>query len=468
MGVEFNQKVGTNPCVCPSERIYYMSYPESSEVSAGQPTAVDHYNNLRKDAVYLGKDPDNAVSLGSLLYNFESRLKLELLDTDRLRVPVTTNEPVCLVIDGYMCRNASNTDLASGDRPSGAAADYYVFAVRSSGFSTFTLEVNTSSTESSGKRRIGGFYWNGSAIVESTIYTEFSALIEDLISFVTPHICNGRLTLTTGTPINPSDVSGASTLYFTSYAGNRISLYHPSLGWRVHELTEVSISLAGLTASKPHDVFVYDNAGTLTLEMVEWSNLTARATSLTKQDGVLVKSGDASHRYLGTVFINSSGGQTDDALRKRFVWNYYNRRPWSDYDKDETDSWTLTAGAGLVATNGGAECWKFEFVIGVDEDPIIADALLGTTYRSAHAIAIDGIALDRSKSSLAYTMVGNTNPDGTTACHFSTFPGVGYHYLQHISGSSAVVNTTAYGDNGALFGSDNHAIQSGMRVQGYR
>ena len=446
-----------------------MSYPESSDVAAGQPTAVDHYNDLRSDALYLGSSSTHSVALGTLLYNYENRLKIELLDTDRVRVPVSTNEPVALVIDGYMLRNSSNTDLSSGDKPSGAAADYYVFAVRSSGITTFSLEVNTSPTESSNKRRIGSFYWDGSAITESTIYTEFGSLIEDLISFVVPHFCNGRLTFTTGTPVTTADVSGATTLYFTPYGGNRVALYHASSGWLIHELTEISISLAGLTASKLHDVFVYNSAGTLTLELVEWSNTTTRSTSLTTQDGVLVKSGSPEKRYLGTVHINSTGGQSDDSVHKRFLWNYYNRRPWSDYDEETTDSWTLSKGAGFVATNGGAACWKFEFVIGYDEDPIIADALLGTTYRSAHAIAIDGIALDRTKTTMGYYMDTTGTNIITTSCHFSDYPGIGYHYAQHISGcDSTAASTTAYGDKGTSIGSGNHIMQSGMRVQGWR
>jgi len=447
-----------------------MSYPESSDVSAGQPTAVDHYNDLRKDALYLGKDSSNAVALGSLLCAYESRLQLQLLDTDRVRVPVETNQPVSLVIDGYMLRNTSNTDLASGDKPTGAAANYYVFAVRSSGLTSFTLEVNTSPTESSNKRRIGGFYWDGSAIVEASIYTEFGDLIEDLIAFVAPHSCNGRLTLTTGTPVPAADVSGASTLYFTPYNGNRVALYHAATGWKVHELSEISISLSGTTASKPHDVFIYLSGSSLALELVEWSSATIRATALTKQDGVLVKSGSPEKRYLGTIYINSTGGQTDDSVHKRFVWNYYNRLPWADYDEDPTDSWTVPAGTSFVATNGGAACWKFEFIIGVAEHPIIADAHLSAHYFVGHAIAIDGITLDRTKSTFCYIKVaGTANIIGNGSCHFADLPAAGYHYLQHISGYDYTSGTmNAYGDNGAGWGNNSQGVQSGMRVQGWR
>jgi hypothetical protein len=50
-----------------------------------------------------------------------------------------------------------------------------------------------------------------------------------------------------------------------------------------------------------YDVFLYDSGGTPTLEILAWTGNTTRATALTTQDGVLVKSGDASRRSLGTV-----------------------------------------------------------------------------------------------------------------------------------------------------------------------
>lgn len=39
-----------------------------------------------------------------------------------------------------------------------------------------------------------------------------------------PSICQGRLTLTSGTPVTTSDVTAATTIYFTPYKGNRIAL----------------------------------------------------------------------------------------------------------------------------------------------------------------------------------------------------------------------------------------------------
>jgi hypothetical protein len=135
---------------------------------------------------------------------------------------------------------------------------------------------------------------------------------------------NGRLTLTSATPVTTDDVTAATTLYFTPYKGNNLALFDGYI-WKYYSFSEISISLSGKTASKPHDVFVYDDAGVLTLELLEWTNDTTRATALVYQNGVLVKSGATTRRYLGTIRTTATTGQCEDSKAKRFVWNYYNR-----------------------------------------------------------------------------------------------------------------------------------------------
>ncbi|MBI3273339.1 MAG: hypothetical protein HYZ53_30400, partial [Planctomycetes bacterium] len=136
-------------------------------------------------------------------------------------------------------------------------------------------------------------------------------------------VCEGRLTLTSGTPVTTADVTAAGTLFFTPYKGNRVAL-HDGSAWSVSTFTERSLSLT-LTSGKNYDVFLFDNAGTLTLELsAAWTNDTTRADALAVQDGVYVKSGATTRRYLGTLRA-SAANQTEDSKTKRFVWNYYNR-----------------------------------------------------------------------------------------------------------------------------------------------
>ena len=160
------------------------------------------------------------------------------------------------------------------------------------------------------------------ANLKSYVTADVIATMQELVS----KAVNGRLTLESGAPVSSADQSGKTTLYYTPYKGNLIALYDGSK-WNALVFEELSLSLAGLTANKNYDIWAYDNSGTVTLEALVWTNDSTRATALAYQDGVMVKSGAATRRYLGTIRINSSGGQCEDTAVIRGVWNLYNQEP---------------------------------------------------------------------------------------------------------------------------------------------
>jgi hypothetical protein len=182
-----------------------------------------------------------------------------------------------------------------------------------------------------------------------------------------PKINNFRLTLTTDVPVTTADVTGASTLYLTPYNGNQIALYNGT-AWELLTTAQVSLALSGLTASRPYDVFAYNNAGTVTLEILAWTSDTARATALAYQDGVLVLSGSTTRRYLGT-FYSTGTTTTEDSEANRYLWNYYNRAVRRAFRQDATNSWTYSTAAWRQANNSTAN--QNNFVIGVLEDAVI-------------------------------------------------------------------------------------------------
>lgn len=139
-----------------------MAYPNSSDVAAGQPTASAHYNNLRKDALYLGNAAADSLILGSFMARFALNLSLIPLATNRLRVPYVSYKPCSIVINGFLLKATLDIDLPS-NAFSGSAMTWYVFANRTAGSTTFTLTVNTSPTESTDQRLIGEVYWDGAA-----------------------------------------------------------------------------------------------------------------------------------------------------------------------------------------------------------------------------------------------------------------------------------------------------------------
>lgn len=152
-----------------------MAYPNSSDVSAGQPTASAHYNNLRKDALYFGNAAVDSNPAGTFFTRFVSNLTIQYLASNRLRVPYVSYKPVSIMINGCALKATADVDLPSSQF-SGGAATWYIFAVQTAGSTTFTLTVNTSPTESANTRLIGECAYDGSNVGLITCYFDFSTL----------------------------------------------------------------------------------------------------------------------------------------------------------------------------------------------------------------------------------------------------------------------------------------------------
>ena len=212
-------------------------------------------------------------------------------------------------------------------------------------------------------------------------------------------VCDGRLTLTTAVPVTTADVTGTATLYYTPYVGDKIGLYNASGTWSVLTFTEKNLSLAGYTASKPYDIFAYDNAGTLALESLIWTDGTTRATALTTQNGILVKTGATTRRYLGTIYVNAAGGQTEDTVIQRFVWNYYNRVNRRMY-KSSFTSHTYATATWRSWNNDAAI--RLEVVIGFQEEAmfISMETQSKTFAEGGETIAHTSIGYDATNAEL--------------------------------------------------------------------
>lgn len=270
-------------------------------------------------------------------------------------------------------------------------------------------------------------------------------------SWVNPDLgvrCDGRLTLTTGTPVTTSDVTAATTLYFAPYKGGYIDLYNGTK-WIRYLFTELSISVPATTATM-YDVFVYDNSGTPTLELTAWTDDTNRATALTTQNGVYVKTGATTRRYVGSFRTTGSSGQTEDSLAKRYVWNYYNRLSRPMKVIEGTNTWTYTLSAFQQANASTAN--QLDMVIGVSED-LIEATVCGVASHSATSVdAIVGIGLGSAtvNSATIFTTQKTNTSKSANSAHYKGFPGAGRRYLVWLEYSEATGTTTWYGDAGAV------------------
>ena len=135
-------------------------------------------------------------------------------------------------------------------------------------------------------------------------------------------IPGGRLTLESGVPVSTTDQSAKTTIYYTPFVHNIISLWDGA-NWVPTEFTETSLALGTITSAKPYDVFAYLSGGVLTLELLAWTSDLVRATAVTIQDGRYCKSGDKTRLLLGS-FYTTSTTTTADTARQRLVGNVYN------------------------------------------------------------------------------------------------------------------------------------------------
>lgn len=249
-----------------------------------------------------------------------------------------------------------------------------------------------------------------------------------------------RLSLTSGVPVTAADVYGASTIYMVPYLGNKISLF-TGTAWATRTSAQFSLGLSGLTGGLPYDIFVYDNAGVPTMEFAAWTNTSTRATPLASQDGVLVKSGDTTRRYVGSF---TPGGATtvSDAAAARNLWNYNNRVLRSLASTGTTTtSYTYTSGIWRLAENNAAN--TVGFIVGVAEDTVEAVSNAIITGSGAYQKYIS-IGYDVTNAINANATIGGMGISGSymsAASSLFLIPAAGVHTLSRIE----------YGGTGTTF-----------------
>jgi hypothetical protein len=309
--------------------------------------------------------------------------------------------------------------------------------------------------------------FTSAAIVTVTATAAFGNSAENTFQSVTP---GGRLTLTSGTPVTTSDVTGATSIYYTPYVSNIINLWDGS-EWVPTIFSETTEALGTLTSGLNYDVFGFLASGVLDLEKLAWTNDTTRATAITLQDGRYCKSGDKTRLYLGTFRTTSTtttedsfGGTTSQVGGKRFVWNMYNRVRRQLRVKDTTDSWS--ASGTVYRQANGASGNKVEFVLGLAVDSVTANAV-GNVYKPSNAAHYTGIGLDSTTASTgSITAIGYSEVTGNQiAALFGMYVGIpaaGYHYLAWLERSSVTTGATWNGDSGETEGSGQ---QSGLNAE---
>lgn len=252
-----------------------------------------------------------------------------------------------------------------------------------------------------------------------------------------------RLTLTSGAPVTTGDVTGATTIYASPKTGNAIGLYDGT-NWHVRTSAEFSLALGTLTSGKPYDVFCYDNGGVPALELLVWTSDTVRATALTTQNGVYVKTGALTRRYLGTFYTTSTTA-TEDSYANRYLWNYYNRAVRPMRKAINSTAYTYTTGTYRQANNSTTN--QVNAMIGVSEDPVSAEVWADVANTNVGVLLSVAIGVDSTTTASAdciapfnSTLVANQRQPVLTS--YLGFPGGGRHSLVWLESSTATGTST--------------------------
>jgi len=279
-----------------------------------------------------------------------------------------------------------------------------------------------------------------------------SSRVVDLRSMTNAEIFGHRLTLTSGSAVTSVDVTAAATMYLTEHTSNMLALWDGT-EWAIKQTPQVSFTFSGsefappisafaITSGSNYDVFAAWVSNAVTLEKVKWTSSTTRATQLTRKDGVLVKSGDPTRRYVGTI-RGTGTNTTEDSVSKRFVWNQYNRVERNLKVTETADNWTYNTIAFRPSNNNTGN--SFEYVAG------------DTTLLSVHAQSIGGcsggaayagvgIGIDSTSTNSAVVFGQNVNTtNAVIPADYRGRPSIGYHSITWLECGGGVANMVWYG-----------------------
>jgi hypothetical protein len=287
----------------------------------------------------------------------------------------------------------------------------------------------------------------------------------------------GRLSLTSGTAVTTSDVTGSTTVFYVPHKHKKVPLWDGS-AWSLATLaaelsqttSDTTKSPAAVAASKNYDMFVWSDAGTLRLSRgPAWTSDTARGTGAgttelevldcRRVNKVAISNGPAAQRglYVGTIRSNGSS-QFADSLAKRYVWNAYNRLRRSMKAAAPGSSWSYASTTLRQANASIAN--QLDYVAGLSEDPVCAAVQIDAKADSDAFFTI-GIGVDSTiVASGVASGVSFNNPAqerNTLTANYEGLPGIGKHTLAWLEAAGTGGQTVTFfagssGENGAIFG----------------
>jgi hypothetical protein len=254
----------------------------------------------------------------------------------------------------------------------------------------------------------------------------------------------GYLTLVSGTPVITSDVSDATTVYYTPDRGNDVVI-SDGLTLRMREITELSLALsANHIANGLYDVFLFEDedrvvhigtgpvwntitpgssargSGIGTTELERWKGFFVNKNQITLRNGSTLYE-DLNARkaiYIGTLRIDPTAGRISchrsyGQNRRWGVWNAYNRKRIILKCGDSTGTWDLPDNLTVWRPINNSTGNKVSVVCGL-ADSVIAE--FGQLSRHQHLNI--PTATKTTKNGIGFN--STNTPAGSTGIFFST------------------------------------------------
>jgi hypothetical protein len=260
----------------------------------------------------------------------------------------------------------------------------------------------------------------------------------------------GRLTLDPFSSVSTANMEGQA-IYLVPHRGASMPLYDGT-SWLETPLPSglTEISLANLAVGV-YDLFAYRGAGTVVVEApVPWPDPFYRDPNLDDQDGIWVKNGDPTRRYIGTVGLTSLG-RTEDSDVRRLVWNAQNRVPRPLRRFEAATGWSYTVPDTWRQANANVAN-QVEVVVGLTEEPIRLALTVTGRHSAVGGMIAAAIGEDSTTAPMLRSPIASPG-DARTTIHLAVdaLPnGIGQHTYVWLEAMSLAGTASFYSDPAAL------------------
>ncbi len=294
----------------------------------------------------------------------------------------------------------------------------------------------------------------------------------------------GRLTLTTVVPVLTSDVTAATSIFYTPYCGNICPVYNGTL-WVPREFAELTLALDATGAhtgyhqsGKNFDLFVTDDPTTPGSVLLgtgpAWSSDTARGTGagttelqrlgglLTNKVTMTLRFGSASGNTISVAanqatYVGSFRASADGQTQVKFgssaagggeawfgIWNNHNRTNVSGLILDSNDTWTYTSASWRAADNSST--FRVSVLSGWAEDSLLAiyECLSSSIQTAA------GVGYNATNAKSGVCMTGSVSSGFCYLTGRASAQPLGFNFMSAIE-YDVTATGTFYGDAGTAY-----------------